>query len=191
MKTLFKSTALALALISSASVLAKTEKYDIDPTHSFIQFKASHMGFSWLFGRFNKLEGELNFDDKDISKSSVKVKVDTTSLDSNHAKRDKHLKSDDYIDADKHPTATFVSKKVSQSGDDIMISGDLSFHGVTKTLNIKAKLVGAGDDPWGGTRRGYEGIATFDKTEFGMRGKPGSNSNNIELRLFIEAIKQK
>ena len=166
----FKTAAVAVALLTSSSVFAAPEKYTIDPTHSFVQFKASHMGFSWLIGRFNELEGELNFDDANIGNSSVSVTINTASLDSNHAKRNKHLKSDDYIDADKFPKATFKSNKVMQHGDDIMISGDLTFHGVTKTMQIKAQLVGAGKDPWGGFRRGYEGVATIDKTAFGMKG---------------------
>lgn len=190
MKTLFKTAAIATALLGASSAFAATEKYTIDPTHSFVQFKASHMGFSWLIGRFNDIEGVLNFDDDNISKSSVTVSINTGSIDTNHAKRNKHLRSDDYIDADKFPKATFSSKSVSQKGEDILISGDLTFHGVTKTMDIKAKLVGAGKSPWGDYRRGYEGIATIDKTAFGMKGKPGKPGNNIELSLFIEAIKK-
>ena len=191
MRTLLKSSALALALMTSSAVMAKTENYKIDPTHSFVQFKASHLGFSWLFGRFNDVKGELVFDSEDISKSQVSVTIDTNSLDSNHAKRDKHLKSDDYIDASKFPEATFKSTKVSQKGEDIMISGELNFRSISKTLDIKAQLIGAGDDPWGGNRRGYQGIATFDMTDFGMKGKAGTARSQIELRLFIEAIKKK
>lgn len=191
MKTLIKTTALALTLLTSSSVFAKAEKFEIDPTHSFVQFKASHMGFSWLLGRFNDVEGVLMFDDQDISKSSIKVTINTASLDSNHAKRNKHLTSDDYIDAGKYPKATFNSTAVSQQGEDILITGDFMFHGITKSMTIVAQEVGAGKDPWGGFRRGYEGKLAFDKTDFGMKGKPGSASNSIQLSLFIEAIKAK
>jgi polyisoprenoid-binding protein YceI len=190
MKTLIKTTAMALAILSSSAAMAKTEHYKIDPTHSFVQFKASHIGKSWLMGRFNEMEGELTFDDKNMANSSVKVTVNTTSLDSNHAKRDKHLMSDDYIDAGKFSTATFTSKSVKQVGDNVMINGDFTFHGMTKTLTITAQLVGAGEDPWGGYRRGYEGKATIDITDFGMRGTSGKPGSQVELNLFIEAIRK-
>ena len=189
MKNLIKSTALALTLLASSNVLAKAEKYQIDPTHSFVQFKVSHMGFSWLLGSFTQMEGELNFDEQDISNSSVKVTVNTGSLETSHAKRNKHLKSDDYIDAGKFPKASFVSQAVSQQGDNILIKGNLTFHGVTKPLTITAKEVGAGKSPWGDMRRGYEGTATFDRTEFGIKGKTGSKAAEVQLMLFIEAIK--
>ena len=190
MKNLLKTSALALAMLTTAPTFAANETYKIDPTHSFVQFKASHLGFSWLFGRFNELEGDLVFDTDNISKSSVSVTIDTTSLDSNHAKRDKHLKSDDFIDASKHPKASFSSKTVSQKGDDVIITGDLNFRGITKSMTITAQLIGAGKDPWGGYRRGYEGLATIDVTDFGMRGKKGAAGSQVELRLFIEAIKK-
>jgi polyisoprenoid-binding protein YceI len=169
--------------------MAKTEEYKIDPSHSFVQFKANHMNFSWLMGRFNHIEGALQFDEQNIENSSVKVTINTASLDSNHAKRDKHLKSDDYIDASKFPKAEFASKSVSQQGENILIKGDLKFRGITKPMTITAKLVGAGKSPWGDTRRGYEGTATIDWTDFGMKGKPGNKRSQVELRLFIEAIK--
>jgi polyisoprenoid-binding protein YceI len=189
MKNLIKSTAIALTLLASSNALAKAEAYQIDPAHSFIQFKVSHMGFSWLMGSFTQMEGVLNFDDKDISNSSISVVVNTASLESSHAKRNKHLKSDDYIDASKFPKAKFVSKSVRQQGDNILIDGSLTFHGVTKPLTIIAKEVGAGKSPWGDTRRGYEGTASFDRTSYGMKGKAGSKAANVELMLFIEAIK--
>ena len=188
MKALLKTSALALTLLTSSAAFAKPEKYVIDPTHSFVQFKVSHLGFSWLIGRFNKMEGNLYYDDQNVENSSVKVTVDMTTLDSNHAKRDKHLKSDDYIDAGKYKMASFESRKVEKNGDKLMITGDLTFRKITKPLTIEATLVGAGKSPWGDTRRGYEGIAKFDRTDFGMKGKAGSDKAMVELNLFIEAI---
>ena len=190
MKTLLKTAAMALTLAISAPTMAKSESYAIDPTHSFVQFKASHLGFSWLMGRFNKLDGTLDYDDSNISNSRIAVTVHTESLDSNHAKRDKHLMSDDYIDAGKYPKASFTSSKVTQKGKDIIIEGKLKFRGKSRPLTITAQEIGAGKDPWGGYRRGYEGIATIDVTDFGMRGKAGEASAQVELRLFIEAIKK-
>ena len=190
MKTLLKTAALALTLTTSATTFAKTESYAIDPTHSFIQFKASHMGFSWLMGRFNHIDGTLEYDDSNIANSSISVSVNTDSLDSNHAKRDKHLKSDDYINASKYPKATFTSSKVSQQGENIIIEGTLTFRGKNKPLTITAQAIGAGKDPWGGYRRGYQGTATIDVSDFGMRGKKGEATSQVELRLFVEAIKK-
>ena len=191
MKTFLKTAALALTMAISAPSMSASESYKIDPTHSFVQFKASHMGFSWLMGRFNHIEGTLDYDDANIGNSSIKVSINTDSLDSNHAKRDKHLKSDDYINAGKYPKASFKSQSVTQQGKDIIIKGTLNFRGMDKTLTITAQEIGAGKDPWGGYRRGYEGLTSIDVTEFGMRGKKGSAGAQVELRLFIEAIKNK
>ena len=190
MKALFKTAALALALTTGGSALAKPQTYTLDPTHSFVQFKASHLGFSWLMGRFNEIEGVLNYDDQDVTKSSISVTVNVDSLDSNHAKRDKHLKSDDYIDSAKFGTATYKSTSVTKKGEKLIIDGNLTFRNVTKPMKIKAKLIGAGTSPWGDQRVGYEGIAVIDRTDFGMKGKPGSDAAKVELRLFIEAVRQ-
>jgi len=97
---------------------AKAENYVIDTqgSHAFIQFKIPHLGFSWLLGRFDRFEGTFSYDEKNPSASKVKVTIDTASINSNHAKRDKHLRSKDFLDVKRFPRATFVSTSVEPKG---------------------------------------------------------------------------
>ena len=124
-------TGLLLALPASAA------DYVIDTknAHASITFRIKHLGFSWLTGRFDKFSGNFTFDDKNPDASKVKVEIDTTSIDTNHAERDKHLRAADLLDTDKFPTATFESTSVKASGaDQAKITGNLTLHGVTKEI---------------------------------------------------------
>lgn len=104
---------------------------------------------------------------KNIADSKVNVVVDTTSLDSNHAERDKHIRSGDFIDAGKYSEATFKSTKVVDKGNGKLdVTGDLTLHGVTKPITIEAEFVGAGNDPWGGERAGFVGTTRLELADF-------------------------
>lgn len=165
--------------------------YKLDPTHSFINFKVSHLGFSWLLGRFNKLSGEFNFDSADPQASTITVLIDTTSLDSNHSERNIHLKGEDYLDVKTYPEAKFVSTSYRGTEQGGMLSGKLTLHGVTKDIKFDIKKVGEGDDPWGGYRAGFEGSITLKRTDFGMESNLGPLANDVYLDLFIEGVREK
>lgn len=165
--------------------------YKVDPTHSFINFKVSHLGFSWLLGRFNNLSGELNFDSADPQASTITVLIDTTSLDSNHSERNIHLKGEDYLDVKTYPEAKFVSTSYRGSEQGGTLSGKLTLHGVTNDIKFDIKKVGEGDDPWGGYRAGFEGSITLKRTDFGMESNLGPLANDVYLDLFIEGVREK
>jgi polyisoprenoid-binding protein YceI len=165
--------------------------YKVDPTHSFINFKVSHLGFSWLLGRFNKLSGELNFDPTDPQASTITVLIDTTSLDSNHSERNIHLKGEKYLDVETYPEAKFVSTSYRGSEQGGTLSGKLTLHGVTNDIKFDIKKVGEGDDPWGGYRAGFEGSITLKRTDFGMESNLGPLANDVYLDLFIEGVREK
>ncbi len=132
----------------------KAEEYVIDTknSHAFIQFKIPHLGYSMLLGRFNKFEGSFTFDKENPSNSKVSITIDTASIDSNHPKRDKHLRSDDFLDVKKFPKATFVSTSLKVTGEDTaLLKGELTLHGVTRQIDIDIKQIGEGKDPWGAT----------------------------------------
>ncbi|MDC0611465.1 YceI family protein [Vibrio sp.] len=182
---------LGLALASATPFAASAADYVIDTqgAHASINFKVSHLGYSYTIGRFNTFEGTFSYDPEAIDSSKVSVKVDTTSLDSNHAERDKHLRSADFIDASKYPTATFVSKKVEDKGDgDIAITGDLTLHGKTKPVTIDAEFIGAGDDPWGGKRAGFQGETTLNLADFDIKAM--GLVDKVEMHLYVEGIQQ-
>ena len=116
-----------------------------------------------MIGRFDKFSGTFSFDDKNPDASKVKVEIDTTSVDTNHAVRDKHLRGADLLDTDAFPTATFESTRSSRRAPNkATITGKLTLHGVTKEITIDAERVGGGKDPWGGYRDGFTGTTKID-----------------------------
>lgn len=181
---------MTMALVaSSAMTPALAANYNIDDkgAHASINFKANHLGFSVLTGRFNKFSGAFTYDQKNIEASTVKVNIDTSSFDSNHAERDKHVRSDDFLDVSKYAQATFTSTKVEDKGNGkLAIIGDLTLHGMTKSLVINAVKIGEGDDPWGGYRLGFSGTTQISMKDFGFKMDMGM----VELELYIEGIRQ-
>jgi len=138
---MMKKLTLALAAALSLST-ANAADYVIDSkgAHASINFKIQHLGYSWLTGRFNDFKGTFSYDDAAPSAAKIMVTIDTDSIDSNHAERDKHLKSDDFLNVDDFPEAKFVSTKIVDKGNGMMdVMGDFTLHGVTKPITIEAK----------------------------------------------------
>jgi polyisoprenoid-binding protein YceI len=186
---------LAAPLVLAAAMLsgpANAANYVIDNKgqHASITFRIKHIGFSWMTGRFDKFSGNITYDEKDPSKSTVKVDIDPASVSTNHAERDKHIRGDDLLEVDKFPTATFVSKSVKPAGDGkATVIGDLTLHGITKEVAINASFVGGGKDPWGGERVGFTGTTKLSLPDFDIRKELGPASKEIELILDVEAVK--
>jgi polyisoprenoid-binding protein YceI len=181
------ATTLALAIPASAA------DYEIDNkgAHASINFRIKHLGFSWLAGRFDTFTGTFSYDDKAPEKSAVKVDIDTASVNSNHAERDKHLRSPDFLDVAKFPKATFVSKSVTpKAGGKATIVGDLTLHGVTKEVALEAEAIGGGADPWGGVRQGFSGVTTLKLADFAIQKDLGPASKEVELTLNVEGVKK-
>ncbi|WP_260261693.1 YceI family protein [Vibrio intestinalis] len=188
-----KKTLLAtgLAMVMAVPFTASAADYVIDTkgAHASINFKVSHLGYSFIQGRFNKFEGDFSYDPADITASKVSVNVDTTSLDSNHAERDKHIRSGDFINASKFSNATFNSTKVVDKGNGKFdLIGDLNLHGVTKSITIDAEVIGQGQDPWGGERAGFEGTTRLELADFNIPVM--GDSSYVVMDLHIEGIKK-
>ncbi len=183
--------AASAVLLSAASVNAADYTVDTKGAHAFVQFKISHLGYSWLYGRFNTFDGQFSFDEANPTASKISVSIDTASIDSNHAERDKHLRSDDFLNVKKFPSATFVSTRIEDKGEGkASIHGDFTLRGVTKNIVIDAVHVGGGDDPWGGYRNGFSGKTTFKLKDFGIPKNLGAASEEIEIFLSIEGIRK-
>lgn len=188
-----KLTALALAAALSLPALAPAADYVIDTAkaHASIQFRIQHLGYSWLYGRFDQFEGKFSYDEKNPSANKVEVSIDTASVETNYAERDKHLRSDDFLDVEKFPQARFVSNKFEDKGDGkAVLTGDLTLHGVTKPVVIAVEHIGQGDDPWGGYRAGFFGTAKFKLADFGITRDLGPASQEVELMLSVEGVRQ-
>ena len=195
MKTTLQKTllglSLATALTLSGSVFADNYAIDKKGAHASIQFKISHLGYSWLWGRFNDFDGTFSYDEKDKSAAKVSVTVNTKSIDSNHAERDKHLRSADFLEVDKFPQAKFESTSyVEGDKGKAVLKGNLTLHGVTKEVTLDITKVGAGKDPWGGYRRGFEGTTRIALKDFGITKNLGPASAELDLIIALEGIKQ-
>lgn len=180
-------------LLMALGTSAQAAEYVIDGTgegmHASVQWKASHMGISHLWGRFNDITGSFNYDSDNVEDASVEVEIATTSLDSNHEERDQHLMSPDYIDADEYPLATFVSTSVEPTGDDTMrVTGDFTFRDVTKEISFEATRTGQGETPFGDYRAGFEARTSIDAADFGIENI--MPTTKIDLILSLEGVRQ-
>ena len=170
---------------------AVTGKYKIDPVHSSVVFSMVHLGISQFGnGRFDTFEGDFTLNPN--GKSDVSVTIQTASVDTNHQKRDEHLRSPDFLNSKQFPIMRFVSHKVSYNagGELVSIEGDLELHGVTKPVTFLVKPLGAGKDPWGGYRSGYTATSVIKRSDFGMKFGLPDIGDDITVTMQIEAIKQ-
>ncbi|VAW38101.1 Protein yceI precursor [hydrothermal vent metagenome] len=179
--------------ISIAGVKTTSEHYVIDTkkAHASINFRISHLGYSWLYGRFNKFEGEFDFDELNPSNSKIEVRIDPASVDTNHAERDKHIRGKDFFDVRNFPKAGFVSISITRvDKNNYIVKGRFTLHGITRDITIRAEEVGAGKDPWGGYRRGFRGRTALKLHDYGITYNLGPASTIVYLELSIEGIRQ-
>lgn len=175
----------------SGSVQAAKYKIDVTGAHAFITFKIKHLGYSWLLGRFNQFDGEFEFDASKPENSSINVLINTSSVDSNHAERDKHLRGEDFLNVDKFPEARFVSKKFEVAGpNNAVMTGEFTLHGVTKEISFPVQKIGEGSDPWGGYRAGFTGKTELKLSDYGITYNLGPASTMVEIELNVEGIRQ-
>ncbi|MEE4283438.1 MAG: YceI family protein [Pseudomonadales bacterium] len=192
MKNVLPLLPMLMASLTTPAVLADTYKIDIEGQHAFVQFRVKHLGYSWLYGRFDDFTGEFTYDPAQPEASSISVTVDMTSLDSDHAERDKHVRSADYLNVGKYSKATFESTAVEMTGErTARLVGNLTFFGTTRPLTIDVEHIGGGPDPWGGYRQGFEGRAVLKPEDFGLdlTKKLGPATAEVELMLTVEGIR--
>ncbi|MDR3580197.1 MAG: YceI family protein [Oryzomonas sp.] len=196
MKNVVKIIVLGLALAIPA--LSQASTWTIDPDHSNVGFKVRHMMVSNVKGNFDKHTGTVEINDKDITKSKVEVRIDTNSVNTNVQKRDEHLRSVDFFDVAKYPTMTFVSKKVAKAGKDkLKVTGDLTLHGVTKTVVLDVEgPTKESKDPWGNIRKGATATTKINRKDFGLVWNAALETGGvavgeeITITLEIEMIRK-
>ena len=193
MKINVKSIGLAAALILACShAIAEQETYKIDENHSFANWSIRHVA-SKTSGTFSDITGKILIDRDNLANSSVEAKINMLSVNSSHAKRDKHIKEKDYLDVEKFAEMTFVSKKIeAKSNNEGVMTGVLTMHGVTKEMTFPFKVLGFGIDPWDGYRTGFEAKTSLKASDFGFTWglKPNpSVGDDIEITLLIEGVK--
>ncbi|QXI22486.1 MULTISPECIES: YceI family protein [Pseudomonas] len=192
---MLKKTLAALAIgsaVLSANVMAADYVVDKEGQHAFVDFKISHLGYSFITGTFKDIDGKFSFDAAKPEDSKIEFNVNTASVFTNHAERDKHIASADFLNASKFAKATFVSTSVKSTGANTAdVTGDLTLLGVTKPVVVKATFLGEGKDPWGGYRAGFEGTTTIKRSDFGKQKDLGPKSDAVELYVSFEGVKAK
>jgi polyisoprenoid-binding protein YceI len=167
--------------------------WTIDATHSDVSFTVRHMMVSKVRGRFGAFEGTI-VTGEDPKESSVRVTVDLTSIDTNNAQRDAHIRSADFFDVESNGQMTFVSTSVSSDGDDWAIAGDLTLKGITKPITLKTEVGGFGPDAYGGYRAGFSASTEISRKDFGvdiempLDGGGVVIGDRISISLEIEAV---
>ncbi len=192
-RKLFAFLALILAITSITAQAAERYLIDTKGMHAFITFRIQHLGFSWLEGRFNRFSGEFTYDETNPANNRVSVEIDVASIDSNHAERDKHLRDERFFDVKRYPKATFVSTGWEDLGDGrARLKGKFTLRGVTREIVVDVRQVGAGKDPWGGYRRGFEGSTVLNLSDYRMKEGHilGPAAEKVHIWLSIEGIRQ-
>ncbi len=155
--------------IQQSAALALDTQWKLDPAHTKALFTVKHMMISNVRGEFGKVSGTVHYDGKSLNNSDVSAVIDASSINTNEPMRDQHLKSPDFFDAAKYPTITFKSKKVEQDADGFKITGDLTIHGITKTVTLTAESLPTPiKDPMGFLRTGTEAKAKINRKDFGL-----------------------
>ena len=197
LKKTLAALAIGTALLSAGQAMAADYKIDKEGQHAFINFKISHLGYSFIYGTFRDWDGSFSFDAAKPEDSKIDISLKTASVFTNQAERDKHISSKDFLDVATYPEATFKSTSVKTTGKNADgkltadVTGDLTFHGVTKPVVVKTTFLGEGKDPWGGYRAGFEGTTTIKRSDFGKMMDLGPQSDTLELDIVFEGVKAK
>ena len=178
--------------IFGAAAWADAEVYGIDNSHSFANWTLRHV-VAKTSGTFTDIKGKIVIDRADLSKSSVDAKINVLSVSSNHAKRDDHIKKEDYLDAGKFSEMRFVSTRIeARSLTEGVLTGQFTLHGVTREISFPFRILGFGPDPWGGQRVGIEAHTTINASDYGFAWPLKPNApvgDQIEITLLIEGVK--
>ena len=174
-----------------------TGSYDIDPKHSYIGFRVTHMGLAEVPGAFRDFSGSINYDGKDVSKSSVNFTAKVTSVDTGVAPRDTHLRTADFFEVEKYPDMSFKSTKVEKKGDQWEVTGDFTLKGVTKQVTIPFTVNGMMKDAKGNVKMGISAQTMINRQDYGV--KYGNKlpdgtlalSDLVKIDLQLEAGMQK
>ena len=173
-----------------------TSKWDFDLVHSSINFHVRHLMVSKVHGRFQTWTGTLELDEQDLTRSRIDISIDASSIDTKEDKRDAHLRSPDFLDVEKFPAITFTSKRIERDGDGYQVTGDITFHGVTREVVLEVE---GGDqfvkDPWGGLRTGFSAKTRLNRKDFGLTWNMALEAggfvvgDKLEISIEVEAVK--
>jgi polyisoprenoid-binding protein YceI len=182
---------------TSANATAST--WNIDPTHSLVEFSAKHMMITSVKGRFGEVRGTLTIDEARPERSVVDVEIAAAGIDTRVEQRDAHLRSADFLDVENHPSITFRSRRVegaaTREGDEFRVVGDLTIRGTTREVTLDASYDGRGKDPWGGERVSFSARTKVDRRDFGLTWNQALEAggilvgNDVRIEIEVQAVR--
>ncbi|MBU1009521.1 MAG: YceI family protein [Bacteroidetes bacterium] len=193
-----KKTLLTIvSLLVVALSFGQNTNWKIDQSHANVTFEIDHMVITTVTGSFKEFSGVIMADKPDFSDASVKFTIQAASINTDTEKRDDHLRSADFFDVAKYPTIEFVGKSMTKvSGNKYKLKGDLSMHGVTKSVELDVKYNGTIKDPWGNTRAGFKVSGSLNRTDYGLTYNTVMEAGglvvgeNVDIQVNLELIKQ-
>ncbi|MGH2942549.1 MAG: YceI family protein [Solirubrobacteraceae bacterium] len=179
----------------STATVAPTGTWTVDPAHSKVGFAVKHLGIATVRGELTEFEGTFEIGE-DLASSRAYGKVKTASIDTNETARDEHLRSPDFLDAERHPEITFESTAIEPLDDEVLrITGDLTIKGITNEEVLHAEIQGTETDPWGNERVGFEVTGQISRGDYDMKFNQILGSGNalvgdkVKIALDISAVR--
>lgn len=173
------------------------ESWQVDGTHSAVNLTVRHMVISKVRGRFARWNAKLQLDTADLTRSAVEVEIEAASIDTGVADRDNHLRSPDFLDAQKHPTLRYRSRRVEAlSPDRLRVVGDLTIRDVTREAVLDVEYGGRGKDPWGNERVGFTASASINRKDYGLTWNQALETggvlvaDRVDIEIELQAIRQ-
>jgi polyisoprenoid-binding protein YceI len=179
------------------AVHAEPARWNLDPEHSTIEFRITHMVVSKTTGQFTDYAGYIDMDAEDGTVTAIEATIKAQSVNTNHIKRDTHLRNAEFLDVKLYPTIIYKMKNYKKTSEGFTATGDLTLHGVTKEVLLTGRYNGSTKDPWGNTRAGFSAEGKLNRKDFGMIwNKTLDNGglvvgDEVQIRLDIECIKAK
>jgi polyisoprenoid-binding protein YceI len=190
------TVAMLALLFGLAGVASAADTWTIDKAHSNVSFRIKHL-MSKVTGSFADFDGTITTDFGNLAASSVSFSIQAASIDTKNPDRDKHLRSADFFDVEKHPAISFTSSKITKTGEGSFdVKGTLTMHGVSKEITLPVTFLGAGQDPWGNTKAGFEIDTTLSRTDFGIVWNKALETggfllgDEVEITINLEVAKK-
>lgn len=168
--------------------------WNVDSAHSAVNFSVRHMVFAKVRGRFAQWSAQLDLDPADLTKASVSVEIEATSIDTGVVDRDNHLRSTDFFNVAEFPRLTFVSKKVEKAGSKYAVHGDLTIRGTTHPVVLDVVYDGTGKDPWGNQRTGFTASTSINRFDYGLNWNQALEAGGVlvgekvEIEIELQAV---
>ena len=190
------TVAMLAMLVGLAGAASAADTWTIDKAHSDVTFRIKHL-MSKVSGRYTEFDGTITTDFANLGASSVSFTIQAASIDTKNADRDKHLRSADFFDVEKYPTISFTSSKITKTGEGSFdVTGTLTMHGVAKEITLPVTFLGAGQDPWGNTKAGFEVSTKLSRTDYGIVWNKALETggfllgDEVEITINVEVAKK-